>query len=420
MMFSSCQASKMEASDTHVVWLVDQRRHHTSTRAKKLSLHIFLKMAIFLSKKMERIRKIPTEKEMLDQLRSSKVSLPPLSLRFLEGDLAARGNLRFDALIEVSWRGSIAKFAVECKSLSTPKAFQEGLNLLKTSSLPKGYAPLLFLPFLSERRLQVLEREGISGIDLCGNGVVVVPDMFAVFRSGEKNRFSSSAQIKNIYRKNSSMVGRVFLVCSAYDTVQEICAKINRRNPLVNRWDKKPMSLSTVSKSLKTLEEDLIVERTGVIRLLQPDKLLEKLSENYVTPKIKERVRLKFNEESETLRKMLLNQSQELSLPLVATGTSSVGLFAVMQRGDLLSVYCPRVEILLERLSGSRSDRFPNLDLIETEDETVYFDARQEGNFRWASPVQVYLELMAGDKRDQETAEQVKSYIIKNLETAQQ
>jgi hypothetical protein len=91
-----------------------------------------------------------------------------------------------------------------------------------------------------------------------------------------------------------------------------------------------------------------------------------------------------------------------------------------MQRGDLLSVYCPRVEILLERLSGSRSDRFPNLDLIETEDETVYFDARQEGNFRWASPVQVYLELMAGDKRDQETAEQVKSYIIKNLETAQQ
>ena len=403
-----------------MVWLVDQRRHHTSTRAKKLSLHIFLKMAIFLSKKMERIRKIPTEKEMLDQLRSSKVSLPPLSLRFLEGDLAARGNLRFDALIEVSWRGSIAKFAVECKSLSTPKAFQEGLNLLKTSSLPKGYAPLLFLPFLSERRLQVLEREGISGIDLCGNGVVVVPDMFAVFRSGEKNRFSSSAQIKNIYRKNSSMVGRVFLVCSAYDTVQEICTKINRRNPLVNRWDKKPMSLSTVSKSLKTLEEDLIVERTGVIRLLQPDKLLEKLSENYVTPKIRERVRLKFNEESETLRKMLLNQSQELSLPLVATGTSSVGLFAVMQRGDLLSVYCPRVEILLERLSGSRSDRFPNLDLIETEDETVYFDARQEGNFRWASPVQVYLELMAGDKRDQETAEQVKSYIIKNLETAQQ
>lgn len=122
------------------------------------------------------------------------------------------------------------------------------------------------------------------------------------------------------------MVGRVFLLCSAYDTVQEVCAEINRRNLLVNRWDKKPMSLSTVSKSLKTLtEEDLIVERKGVIRLLHPGKLLEKLSENYVTPRIKERIRLKVNEESRTLRKMLLNQSQELSFPLVATGTSSVG-----------------------------------------------------------------------------------------------
>ena len=220
---------------------------------------------------------MPTEREMIDQLRRGKVSLPPLSFRFLEGRSEAGGNRRLDAWVEASWRESTARFAVECKSLSTPKAFQDGLNLLKAVSLPKGYRPMLFMPFLSERQLQELDREGISGIDLCGNGVVVVPGMFSVFRSGEKNRFSSSAPIKNIYRKNSSMVGRIFLARSGYDTVQEICAEINRRNMLVNRWDKRPMSLSTVSKSLKTLEEDLIVERTGFIRLLQPDKLLEKL-----------------------------------------------------------------------------------------------------------------------------------------------
>jgi len=368
---------------------------------------------------METIRKIPTEREMIEQLRRGKVSLPPLSFRFLEGKPEARGNLRFDALVEASWRDSIAKFAVECKSLSTPKTFRNGLNLLKTSSLPKGYWPLLFLPFLSERQLQELEREGISGIDLCGNGLVVVPGMFAVFRSGEKNRFSSSAPIKNIYRKNSSMVGQVFLVRSGYETVQEICAEINRRNMLVNRWDKRPMSLSTVSKSLKSLEEDLIVERKGIIRLLQPDKLLEKLSENYVPPNIKGRARFKVSQGSGTIRELLLQQSQASGLPLVATGTSSVPLYAVMQRGDMLSIYCPRLEMLLERLSGSQSDRFPNLELVETEDETVYFDARQEGNFWWASPMQVYLALMAGDKRDQETAEQVKSYILKNLQTVQ-
>lgn len=369
---------------------------------------------------MERIRKIPIEREMIEQLRRGTVSLPPLSFRFLESAPEAGGNLRFDALVEASWRESIARFAVECKSLSTPKAFQDGLNLLKTSSLPKGYRPLLFLPFLSERQLQELEREGINGIDLCGNGVVVVPEIFAVFRSGEKNRFTSSAPIKNIYRKNSSMVGRVFLLRNGYETVQEICAEINRRNTLVKRWDKRAMSLSTVSKALKTLEEDLIIARKDTIRLLQPESLLEKLSDNYVPPNIKERVRLKISEERGRIGELLMELSQVLGLTLVAAGTSSVGQYAVMQRGDLLSIYCPRLEMLLERLPGSQTDRFPNLELLETEDETVYFDARQERDLWWASPVQVYLELMAGDKRDQETAEQVKSYILRNLQTVQE
>jgi len=364
---------------------------------------------------MKRIRKIPTEREMLEQLRIGRVSLPPLSFRLLKGGPQAGGNLRFDALVEASWGENIAKLAVECKSLSTPKAFQDGLNLLKTSSLPKDCRPLLFVPFLSERQLQELEREKISGIDLCGNGVVVVPEMFAVFRSGEKNRFTSSAPIKNIYRKNSSMVGRVFLLRSGYKTVQDVWGEINRRNLLVKRWDRKAMSLSTVSKALKTLKEDLIIAREDTIRLLQPDKLLQKLSENYAPPNIKEKVRLKVPEGVGTIRGLLQKESQALGLPLAAAGMSSVGRYAVMQRGDLLSVYCPRLDILMERLSGSQSDRFPNIELIETEDETVFFDARQEENFWWASPVQVYLELMAGDKRDQETAEQVKSYIINNL-----
>jgi hypothetical protein len=236
-----------------------------------------------------------------------------------------------------------------------------------------------------------------------------------VFRSGSKNRFPSSALIKNIYRKNSSMVGRAFLLCAGYQTVQEIRTKINQRNLLVNRWDKKPMSLSTVSKSLKTLQDNLIVTREETIRLLQPDKLLEKLRENYDPPVVKERVRLKISEEDGKVWKLLSKQSQTLDLSLMASGTSSVTRYAVMQRGELLSVYCPKVEMLLERLPGSQSDRFPNLELLVTEDERVYFDARQEGNFWWASPVLVYLELMAGDKRDQETAEQLKTLILNDV-----
>ena len=279
---------------------------------------------------------------------------------------------------------------------------------------------MLFMPYLSERQLQNLEREGLSGIDLCGNGVVIVQGTFVVYRSGGKNRFPSSALIKNIYRKNSSMVGRAFIVSASYQTVQDIRAKINQRNLLVNRWDKKPMSLSTVSKVLKTLRNDLIVTRKETIHMLQPDKLLGKLHENYDPSAVKERVRLKISEENGEVWKLLSKQSQALDLPLMASGASSVARYAVMQRGDLLSVYCPKVEVLLERMPGSQSDRFPNLELLETEDETIYFDARKEESFWWASPVQVYLELMAGDKRDQETAEQLKPLILNDVGPVQQ
>lgn len=391
---------------------------HYAAHDSATVLRIFLKCAIFLIRKMAMNRKMPTEQEILEQLRRNQVPLPPLSIRFLAAELQTNGNRSLDAVIEISWRENTARFAVECKSPATPRAFRDGLHWLKFIELPQGYQPLLIMPFLREEHLQELEREGISGIDLCGNGFVVLPGAFTVFRSGAKNCFSSSAPIKNIYRKNSSLVSRTFLARPTYDAVNEIHAEINRRNLLVDRWNTRPMSLSTVSKALKTLQEDLIVDRNDVIRLLQPDKLLEMLRKNFDPPVTRERVRLRLPEGRGPIPQLLRQQGQALNLPMVATGASSATQYAVMQRGEMLSVYCPRLQTLLERLPDARSDRFPNLELIETEDETAYFDARQEGGCWWSSPVQAYLELMSGDKRDQEAAEQIKSFLLTDLRTA--
>ena len=54
------------------------------------------------------------------------------------------------------------------------------------------------------------------------------------------------------------------------------------------------LSLSAVSKVLKGLEEELIIEKSCAgIALLQPEKLLQKLGENYRPPKIFETLKLK-------------------------------------------------------------------------------------------------------------------------------
>jgi hypothetical protein len=88
-----------------------------------------------------------------------------------------------------------------------------------------------------------------------------------------------------------------------------------------------------------------------------------------------------------------------------------------MQREDKLIIYCPRIDALLEQLAptSSATDRFPNLEIFDTQESPIYFDAKDEDGFFWASPVQTYLELMAGDKRDQETADQVRSFLLNSI-----
>ncbi len=359
-----------------------------------------------------------TETKILEQLRAGKITLPPFVLKYVgRGRKKRVGDTLPDVLIELSWDKQKFRFAAEIKALSTPKVFQNAVNQVKLMNLPDKTFPMLILPYLCEAQLAQLEREKVSGIDLCGNGIVFVPERLLVVRSGAKNRFPTNNPIRNVYQKNSSMAARVFFVQAQFKTVKNIQDKVNRCNLLVKRWNVKPMSLSTVSKVLRTLEEDLIISRIDGIRLLQKDTLLDKLSQNYnVSPKNQKRVRLKVLASGGSLNNLLIKYSTELNLPIVATGKSSVNQYAAMQQDNILSVYCPQIDRLLERLGGSQTDRFPNLEIVETETEFFYFDSRKEKGFFWASPVQVYLELITGDKRDRETAEQVRAFILKDTE----
>jgi len=315
-------------------------------------------------------------------------------------------------IVQATWKGQQATFAVECKAFSTPRALRDAVAQAKAYAQREKLEPMIIVPFLSKERLDELEREGISGIDLSGNGIVVAPGKFSVYRTGAPNRFRTSAPIKNIYQKNSSIVGRVFLARSRYGGVTEIRSEIQRRSGPV--WP--PISLATVSKALKGLEDDLIVSRGDAgISLVQPDKLLDKLAANFSRAKDRPPFRAKVPAEGKELFELLLRTADELKAPIVATGNGSATQYAVMQRGPILSVYCPEPETLFKRLGGTATDRFPNVEIIEANEPFLYFDAREDRGFRWASPVQVYLELMAGDKRDRETAEQVREFILKDV-----
>jgi hypothetical protein len=362
-------------------------------------------------------KKPPGQTTIIEALRRGQLTLPPLSFELLESEPLIAGRYRPDALVMAHWGESSITFIVEIKGLSTPQAFAAGIAVLKTATLPKNRPPLLITPFLSESQLQELEREGINGLDLCGNGTINVPPKLTVFRSGKPNRFPSYGPIKNIYRKNSSLVGRLLFSFPNPPSVMRIVEEISRRDILSPAMGLPSLSIGTVSKALSRMEEDLIIERKpNGIALLQPDALLDKLSRNYVNP-AGIAVSLKVNASGKDLYQILSRAATQIKAPIVATGLFSVSRYAVMQREEKLLIYCPRTDALLEQLAptSSATDRFPNLEIFDTQEAPSYFDAREENDFFWASPIQTYLELMAGDKRDQETADQVRSFLLNSV-----
>jgi hypothetical protein len=172
---------------------------------------------------------------------------------------------------------------------------------------------------------------------------------------------------------------------------------------------------------LKTLDADLIVERRkDQIKLIQPEKLLEQLAKNYRPPKVIERFIGKINAEERDVPRILTDGATKIGAELLITGSASASRYSVLAREPVVGAYCdaPPKEVLRE--SGIRfeeTDRFPNIELIYTDDKLPFFEPAPQDGVKYASALQVYLELMSGDKRQRESAEQVREYLKRMIGT---
>ncbi len=352
-----------------------------------------------------------SEEDLLGMLTSGAITTPPLELRLLSRLNRKRGQPLPgpDAFLQAEWRGRRYRFAVECKSRSTPRVITEALAQAQAVSDPPRLLPMIMVPFLSRTRLLELEQAGVSGIDACGNAVIIVPQELFVLRTGSPNKYPDSVPLKNVFRGDASLVPRMLLVHPYFHKVGDVRDAIRDRGGNI--------ALSTVSKALRRLEDDLIVSRDRHrVRLLQRDKLFAKLAENYrppelTLPPVVGRCSLPVND----LKRELVDIGRETGVRIAATGTSSIHQYATMAREDKMAVYCSEAAEIFNRLTIhiELTHHFANFELHQTKSETAYFDARssEDDPYPWASPTQTYLELMAGDKRDRETAAQVACWI---------
>lgn len=358
---------------------------------------------------VEAQKKIITTDEMLRRLVEQRIDFSPFELSFVQ-----LGPRPVDATLDLKWENNAFRFVVESKprsdSLQTLKLVVE--RVLWDAKSTARY-PMVYLPYLSKASIRMLADAKVSGFDLCGNLFLLVPDQVYVERIGKPNRFPSSTPIKNVYQKNSSLVPRLFLLQPVFDTMTEIIRELIRRNGNLTQ--------STVSKVCKQLEEDLILEKSRSTKrkrtyLIQPEVLLERLAENYVPPTITRRLTAKLLVTEDELTKRLLEWSNNTNERIVRTGTASCLAYTIMAREKTISFYCTHVDRLLSDLNDTLEEtkRFANIELLEASDQCVYFDMKAN---LYASPVQSYLELMQGDKRDRQAAETIVQNLLAKVQT---
>ena len=266
-------------------------------------------------------RKQITEVEILARLKQPDWGLPPLVTVAVEASSTTR-DTGVDAIIELGWKGKRYRFATEVRRLWTPKTVTDAAEQIQRSAERQSLSPLLVVPYLGAERLCELEARGVSGIDLCGNGVVVAPGELLVFRSGSPNQFRWEGQIKNVYRGVSAVVARVFLVVAEFPSVGEVLEQIRLLGGEV--------TLPAVPKVCKSLEQDLVIERKKTekparkLRVIQPEKLLDLLRNSYTPPDVTRTFVGKFSGPLNGLPERIQAMEKREKAKTVLCGASSV------------------------------------------------------------------------------------------------
>jgi hypothetical protein len=271
-----------------------------------------------------------------------------------------------------------------------------------------GDLPLMVLPYLSPERLEVLEREQISGFDLCGNGLIIVPGQWLVRSTGQPNRFRIEQSLRNPFAGKASLVGRVLLRQPVFRRLEDLQREIERRGG--------QLSQALVSRTVARLEQEVIVgpDSGNRVRLLQADRLLDQLARAWTARRSKVIWRGRVSLLTTEFLAKLFAAAANQEIQAIMTGLGSASHYTGISMEDTAYIYTDQPEALLRGLPTTPDARFANLELRQAPDPSVYFDADiDQRGIRWASPVQTCLEMLSGDARLYDSAQPLRERLIR-------
>jgi hypothetical protein len=354
------------------------------------------------------------ESEIIDELTNQEDIFLPLKVKGIERQYRISQYV-IDAAIEFSIQdGPSFKAAVELLTISTPKIVSQKARILKEYAFElkaKKLVPMIIAPYISKKESERLLEEGISWIDLSGNMFIKASPAIYIERTGKPNKYPDTSPIKNIYKGTSSLVGRALLLNpQGFSSLYKVVNFINER--------KGTITLATVSKVLKSLEENLIVDRAkGKICVKQPKILLENLAEGYGDYSKQQKNRqFKYDIKSiNELSTILFNTQVDYAYggfyaaQLKGLGVTEQITIFVKSIGDIKKALRMKPDI------ASPDEEYGRIIFIEANNPGVWFNIQDESQKKIVDDLELYMEMINDTPRGPKVADQLKQRILEKF-----
>lgn len=301
-----------------------------------------------------------------------------------------------DLVIDVkSKAGKKYEIWVEAKSQGLPRNIHMAISRLNSYLRDrKNIYGLIVAPFLSEESRQICAEAGVNYLDLSGNYLLKLPQVY-IKADGRPNKYPSTRPLRSVFSPKSTRLLRVLL-----------------NDPMKPRYVKDlakaaNLSLGQVSNLKKELLNYDYLAKTdeGKLRLKSPEKLLLKWADKYTYTK-NETVSLYSLESSDVIEKIVTEKASEQNIEYAFTLTSGSIRVAPFLRSKRVFAYVDSDPDLFAQNCGFKKvDSGANILLLKPYDEGVFYFKQEIDGSSVVSDVQLYLDLHSFKQRGQEAAE---------------
>lgn len=354
-----------------------------------------------------------TTEQIIQSLKSTNGRYAPLMIKGFQEQVSLKNGCKVDAIMDCSIQdGPSFRALVEIKTVATPQNVLAGAQSLKACVAGNRQADTIALfvaPYIGTKQARILADNGISWLDLSGNMSIRVSNRIYIERTGKPSRFPDTAPIKKIFQGTSSLVSRALLLKpEGFSSLYEMVNFINERNAKI--------TLSTVSKVVKKLDEELLINRSkSLISVADPEKLLEKLAQGYMNSN--ERIR-------RNTYRFVIENLQQLSAGVTGQCKDylAYGFYAAQIKGlavtDRKTIFVKdiekfRAEAEKKLITVTPDAEFGNVIITETSDPGVWFNPDWRIIDSVVDDIELYLEMMVDTPRGPKIAEQLKRRILR-------